>query len=62
MNLDLSLTPYAKLIQMDRQVKCNIENYKTFRKKGIENLQDLGIDKDIDLTPKTQAIKGKLIN
>lgn len=45
MNLDLSLTPYAKLIQMDRQVKCNIENYKTFRKKGIENFQDLEIDK-----------------
>lgn len=45
---------------MDFGVKCKIQNYKAFRKKTEENIQDLGLSKDfLDLMPKAQSVKEK---
>lgn len=63
-NLSLNLTSCIKMnSKLDHELKSKIENYKTFRKKKKnkrKNLWDLGQGKFLDLTPKSQPIKGKV--
>lgn len=46
---------------MDHGIKYETLNYTFFRIKPGENLWDLGLY-NLDLKPKAQSIKGKLIN